>query len=111
MWTPDQRSEIITTLVTYGLEPGIQAYTNTSASFGWWRNNITGNWNCVCNGGLTMASLAILNEDPSGYAKQLLGLTVDNAKQNCAMAVSDDGTWAEVGCFVACLGILLIFCH
>ncbi|KAJ6509377.1 chondroitin AC/alginate lyase [Mycena vitilis] len=94
-WTADQKSEIISTLITYGLEPGVQAYTNSSIFTGWWRTNTTGNWNCVCNSGLTMASLAILGDDTSGIAKQLLGLTVDNAKQNCAMAVSDDGTWAE----------------
>ncbi|KAJ6621575.1 chondroitin AC/alginate lyase [Mycena sp. CBHHK59/15] len=95
IWTPSQKSQIISTLIEYGLEPGIQAYTNTSVYTGWWRTNTTGNWNCVCNGGLTMASLAILGDDTSGLAKQLLGLTVDNAKSNCALAVSDDGTWAE----------------
>ncbi|KAJ6604490.1 chondroitin AC/alginate lyase [Mycena vulgaris] len=95
IWTPTQKSQIITSLIQYGLEPGIQAYTNTSVYTGWWRTNTTGNWNCVCNGGLTMASLAILGDDTSGLASQLLGLTVDNAKSNCAQAVSSDGTWAE----------------
>ncbi|KAJ7786142.1 chondroitin AC/alginate lyase [Mycena metata] len=95
IWTPDQKSKIVSTLIEYGLGPGVQAYTNTSIYTGWWRTNTTGNWNCVCNSGLTMGSLAILNDDTTGTAKQLLGLTVDNAKSNCAMAVSDDGTWAE----------------
>ncbi|KAJ7042405.1 chondroitin AC/alginate lyase [Mycena alexandri] len=95
IWTPDQKSKIVSTLIEYGLEPGVQAYTNQSIYTGWWRTNTTGNWNCVCNSGLTMGSLAILNDDTTGIAKQLLGLTVDNAKSNCAMAVSDDGTWAE----------------
>ncbi|KAJ7492779.1 chondroitin AC/alginate lyase [Mycena latifolia] len=94
-WSPDQKSMIISTLIKYGLEPGVQAYTNTSVYTGWWRTNTTGNWNCVCNSGLTMASLAILGDDTSGLASQLLGLTVDNAKENCAQAVSDDGSWAE----------------
>jgi len=44
---------------------------------------------------LTLASLAILGDDTTGVASQLLGYTVDNAKQNCALAVSNDGTWAE----------------
>ncbi|KAJ7169723.1 chondroitin AC/alginate lyase [Mycena filopes] len=95
IWTAEQRGQIMSTLITYGLEPGVQAYTNTSVYTGWWRTNTTGNWNCVCNGGLTMGSLAILNDDTTGIAQQLLGLTVDNANGNCAMAVSDDGTWAE----------------
>ncbi|KAJ6490637.1 chondroitin AC/alginate lyase [Mycena vitilis] len=92
LWTPDQKSMIITTLLKYGLQPGV---TQVTTSTGWWRNNITGNWNCVCNSGLTMASLAILNDDTSGVAKQLLQTTVDNAKDNCAQAVSTDGSWAE----------------
>ncbi|KAJ7180651.1 chondroitin AC/alginate lyase [Mycena filopes] len=95
MWTDDQKSMIRSTLIEYGLGPGVQAYTNTSVFTGWWANNIQGNWNCVCNNGLTMASLAILGDDTSGFASQLLGLTVNNAKENCAFAVSSDGTWSE----------------
>ena len=78
----------------YGLQPGLEVFTS-AASYGWWSNNITGNWNCVCNSGLTMASLAILGDDTTGIASQILGYTVDNAKENCAFAVVDDGTWTE----------------
>ncbi|PFH54816.1 hypothetical protein AMATHDRAFT_72577 [Amanita thiersii Skay4041] len=94
-WSDERKSQIRHTLIQYGLQPGVQAYTDPQASFGWWRNNITGNWNCVCNGGLTLGSLAILDDDTTGVAKQLLGLTVDNAKANCAFAVTDDGSWTE----------------
>jgi hypothetical protein len=41
------------------------------------------------------ASLAILGDDTTGVAQQLLGFTVDNAKNNCVLAVSNDGTWSE----------------
>ncbi|KAF8167740.1 chondroitin AC/alginate lyase [Crassisporium funariophilum] len=92
MWSDEQKSQIRTTLIKYGLGPGVVAST-TSA--GWWRTGTTGNWNCVCNGGLTVASLAILGDDTTGTATQLLGLTVENAKENCANAVVDDGSWAE----------------
>jgi len=95
LWTEDQKSMIRSTLIEYGLGPGVQAYTNSSVFTGWWANNIQGNWNCVCNNGLTMAALAILGDDTTGFASQLLGLTVDNAKENCAFAVSSDGTWSE----------------
>ncbi|KAK7059129.1 hypothetical protein VNI00_001755 [Paramarasmius palmivorus] len=95
VWTDEQKQQMRFTLNKYGLGPGVRAYTDTTVYFGWWRNNITGNWNCVCNGGLTMASLAILGEDETDNAETLLGLTVENAKENCAWAVSDDGTWAE----------------
>ncbi|KAJ7091353.1 chondroitin AC/alginate lyase [Mycena belliarum] len=95
IWTPTQKSSIMSSLITLGLEPGVQALTNSSIFTGWWAKNIEGNWNCVCNNGLTMASLAILGDDTSGIASQLLGLTVENAKANCAFAVSSDGTWSE----------------
>ncbi|KAJ6518783.1 chondroitin AC/alginate lyase [Mycena sanguinolenta] len=95
IWTDDQKAAIIATLNQYGLGMGVQAYTNTSVYTGWWANNIQGNWNCVCNNGLTMASLAILGDDPTDNAVTLLGLTVPNAKENCVFAVSNDGTWSE----------------
>ncbi|KAG7099035.1 hypothetical protein E1B28_000915 [Marasmius oreades] len=95
VWTDEQKSQMRFTLNQYALAPGVAAYTDPKVSFGWWRNNIFGNWNCVCNGGLTLASLAILGEDETNNAQTLLNLTVENAKQNCAMAVTTDGTWKE----------------
>lgn len=81
-------------MIQYGLGPGLAVFTD-QASYGWWSNNITGNWNCVCNGGLTLGALAILGDDTTGTASQLLGYTIDNAKANCANGVTDDGTWTE----------------
>lgn len=95
VWTEDQKSKIRFTMIQFGLQPGLAAYTDPSISYGWWRNNITGNWNCVCNGGLTIGSLAIIDDDTTGVAQQLLGLTIDNAKANCANGVTDDGSWTE----------------
>ncbi|KAG5647581.1 hypothetical protein DXG03_008934 [Asterophora parasitica] len=91
-WSDTQKSQIRSTMIKYGLQPGV---VQSTTSAGWWRNNITGNWNCVCNSGLTLGSLAILGDDTSGIAEQLLGLTIPNAKANCALATIDDGTWAE----------------
>ncbi|TRM66384.1 chondroitin AC/alginate lyase [Schizophyllum amplum] len=95
MWTDEQKTNIRTWLLTYGLQPGLATYTDSSNYYGWWQKNTTGNWNCVCNGGLTMGSLAILGDDDTGTAESLLGYTVDNAKENCVNAPSSDGTWAE----------------
>ena len=89
-----QKAQIRDTLIQYALAPGLAVFTGTT-SYGWWANNITGNWNCVCNSGLTIASLAILGDDTTGTASQLLDYTVNNAKQNCAFATVDDGTWTE----------------
>jgi len=94
-WTPTQRSQILSSMITYGFNNGVEAFGADPKGYGWWKTNIEGNWNCVCNNGLTMGALAVLGDDPSGTAEQLLGLTVDNAKGNCAFAVSSDGTWSE----------------
>lgn len=86
----------MTTMITYGLSNGAIAYSNNDPLyFGWWNTNTEGNWNCVCNNGLTMGALAILGDDTTGIAAQLLALTVPNALQNCALAISSDGTWSE----------------
>lgn len=79
-------------MIYYGLQNGASVYASGSA---WWSNNVRGNWNCVCNSGLTMGALAIIGDDNSGIAEQILGLTIPNALQNCVYAVSTDGTWAE----------------
>ncbi|TDL28190.1 hypothetical protein BD410DRAFT_739730 [Rickenella mellea] len=93
VWTSDQKNQIKQAILTYGLTFGLNAQTNTS--IGWWTTNVNGNWNCVCNGGLTIGALAILGDDTSGMATQILGVTVDNAKANCALGPSTDGTWSE----------------
>ncbi|KAJ2930733.1 hypothetical protein H1R20_g6367, partial [Candolleomyces eurysporus] len=94
VWSDEQKATIRDGVIRYGLNHGTAVYAGT-ADFGWWRTNITGNWNCVCNGGLTLASLAILGDDTTGVASGLLGQTIDNAKANCARAVTNDGSWAE----------------
>ncbi|OAX44407.1 hypothetical protein K503DRAFT_765026 [Rhizopogon vinicolor AM-OR11-026] len=95
-WTADQRSSIMYTMIEYGLSNGIIAYSgNDPLAFGWWTNNTEGNWNCVCNNGLTMGALAILGDDTTGTAAQLLSMTIPDALQNCALAPSSDGTWSE----------------
>ncbi|KAI9513057.1 chondroitin AC/alginate lyase [Russula earlei] len=93
-WTPAQKSQMLFTLNLYGLQPGLSVY-QAGSTFGWWSNGTYGNWNCVCNGGLTMAALAILGDDTTGNAAALLGYTINNAKQNCAQTVTPDGTNLE----------------
>jgi hypothetical protein len=80
----------------YGLGPGVAVYQGGDPTgVGWWSKGVWGNWNCVCNGGLTLASLAILGDDTTGNAATLLGYTINNAKQNCVLAPTSDGTHNE----------------
>lgn len=39
-----------------------------------------------------MAALAVLGDDTTGNAATLLGQTINNARQNCALTVTSDGT-------------------
>ncbi|KAJ1308261.1 hypothetical protein OPQ81_003976 [Rhizoctonia solani] len=95
-WTPNQRQAIMWSIINLGLRWGVASYNdqNSHWNFGWWQN-VNGNWNCVCNGGLTLGALAILGDDPTGIAQTMLGLTIPNAQKNCALAPSSDGTWSE----------------
>jgi hypothetical protein len=93
-WDDAKKATIRDTMIKYGMGPGLTVFTS-GATFGWWSKNVFGNWNCVCNSGLTIGALAILGDDTTGTAQQLLGVTIDNAKANCANAVTDDGSWHE----------------
>lgn len=94
LWDDAKKTQMRATMIQYGLGPGLTVYAG-GATFGWWSTTTYGNWNCVCNGGLTIGALAILGDDTTGTAAQLLTHTVDNAKANCAQAVTDDGSWHE----------------
>ncbi|KAF9527790.1 heparinase II/III family protein [Crepidotus variabilis] len=94
MWDDDKKATIRNAMITYGMGPGLSVYEG-GASFGWWSSKVFGNWNCVCNAGLTVGALSILKDDTTGTAEKLLSHTIQNAKDNCAQAVTDDGSWHE----------------
>lgn len=98
-WSDDQRKSIIDWIVRFGLAQGLEMYNKNTA---WWSTTASGNgnWNCVSNGGLVVAALAIQNDvkDNKKYASivnQILPKALDNAKKNCMRAVYEDGTWSE----------------
>ncbi|KAI0320454.1 chondroitin AC/alginate lyase [Amylostereum chailletii] len=94
--TDEQKSAMRTTLLQYGLTPGLSVYQGDPNGIGWWNGTaITGNWNCVSNGGIIMASLAILGDDTTGTAENILNVAVNDAVQVCAHSPSSDGTWSE----------------
>ncbi len=95
MWSDDQKSQIRFTMNQYGLSIGLSVYQGDPTGVGWWSKGVYGNWNCVSNNGLTLGALAILGDDTTGNAAALLGYTINNAKQNCVLAPSKDGTWNE----------------
>lgn len=90
------------TMINLGLSLGEAALTGASSAstYSWWTGAptnaiVNGNWNCVNNGGLTLAALAIIDRDPTGIAARVLALTVPNASRNCVLGASSDGSWNE----------------
>jgi hypothetical protein len=93
--TDDQKQQMRNSMIQWALGPGMAVFNGSNPVFGWWSNNVTGNWNCVCNGGLTLGALAILGDDTTGTAEYLLGQTIPNALKNCVFGATSDGTWTE----------------
>lgn len=102
-WLSDQQKAYMRDwIVTFGLNYGEAALNGdaSASTYNWWANlgngaPVAGNWNCVINGGLTLAALAIQGDDTTGVATSVLQKTIPNAQANCFEAVRTDGTWAE----------------
>lgn len=58
VWTQDQKTAIMWSIINLGLQNGVTAY-NTGSGWFFTHASGTGNWNCVCNGGLLTGALAI----------------------------------------------------
>ncbi|KAH7067840.1 chondroitin AC/alginate lyase [Auriculariales sp. MPI-PUGE-AT-0066] len=89
-WSDTQRGRIRDAIVNHGLAFFFDGKSN------WWKkDSTTGNWNCVCNGGITMGALAIAGDDTSDIVERVLSETITNAVSTCVMAPTSDGTWRE----------------
>jgi hypothetical protein len=89
-WGPEERTAIMWTMLDLGLKKGLEAHESSA-----WFLGVKGNWNCVTNGGMIVGALAVYHDDPTGVAKALLPLAIDNAVEFCAQSVEPDGTWIE----------------
>jgi hypothetical protein len=88
-WTADQRQTLRTAMVELGLQQGLKVYRQPK---GWWHNS-QHNWNQVCNGGMTIGSLAVADELP-----ELAGEILEQAIRSVPRAMKNfapDGAWGE----------------
>ncbi len=93
-WTPEQRAFLKNAIVTHGLTPALHAYRHDpeAKAYGWW-TRVHHNWNQVCNGGIGLGALAILDQEPA-LGEEILRNVVDNLP----LAIREygpDGGWAE----------------
>jgi hypothetical protein len=87
-WTDEQRRILREAMVTKGLQPALGAYREKR----WW-STARHNWNQVCNGGIGMAALALLDELPD-----LCGEILNHALQSLQIPMREfapDGAWGE----------------
>ncbi len=89
-WTPTRRTFILTNITTKGLTEGLKDYTNNT----FWTRSTSGNWNFVCNGGLTVGALAV-GTDAETTAEQMLARTVPSAMSVMPHWNADNGGWYE----------------
>ncbi|KAK8865938.1 hypothetical protein IAR55_001087 [Kwoniella newhampshirensis] len=100
-WTDDQRDALMWSIINLGLQYGLNGLTGSNSTYDWWAgtnigsSEVNGNWNCVINGGLTQAAIAIVDRDPTGIAQRIIDLSTPDAWNNCFQAAYTDGTWAE----------------
>jgi len=71
--TPDQRQRYRTALLEKALVLGL----NSEKSYTWWISG-TNNWNQVCHGGLTLAALAIADEDGGDIPERIVIQAIEN---------------------------------
>lgn len=84
----EDRAWILDALVQKGVNPGLLGYANQAA---WATSHLS--WNQICNGGLTLAALAIAEEDPE-RSQQVLQYAIDSVPRALA-TYGPDGSWPE----------------
>lgn len=86
---PETREVIRQGLIRHGLEPGIKAYTQDKP---WWIKSEF-NWNQVCNSGLLIGALAVVESDPQ-YAEVIVPAAVASLPA-ALKSYNPDGVWSE----------------
>ncbi len=86
---PETRDTIRRGLIRLGLEPGVRAYTQDKP---WWITSEF-NWNQVCNSGLLIGALAVIESDP-GYGETIVPTAVKSLPRALA-SYNPDGLWNE----------------
>lgn len=87
-WTPAQRATLRQAIVDKGLTPSLAIYRKDK---GWAASEH--NWNQVCNGGMTLGALAVIQDSPAlaGEILERAIATVPRAMKHFA----PDGAWGE----------------
>lgn len=98
-WSEDERSKLESWVVTKGLDYGLQAaYGNWPYQIRWLESignddQLLGNWNFVCNGGLSMGAIAVMDKYPE-KASKVLEIALRSIEYSLPV-YAPDGGWTE----------------
>ncbi|MBE5040671.1 hypothetical protein [Ructibacterium gallinarum] len=98
-WNENERTMLETWIVSKGLDYGLQAaYGDWPYQIKWLQNigeddKLLGNWNFVCNGGLSMGAIAVMDKYPEKASKVLE--TALRSIEYSLPVYAPDGGWTE----------------
>jgi hypothetical protein len=87
-WNQQQKELIRSNIIEKGLNPALNAYKQEK----WWMKS-QNNWNQVCNSGIGIGAIAVMDTDPN-----LSSLILDKALHRLPIAMqhyAPDGAWSE----------------
>ena len=103
-WIYDAMSEeekkfIRSAIISHGFEPAMDDYLDRerNRSYRWYQDMPGDNWKMVCNGGITVAALAICDEEDmdTNYLSDIIGYGFDNTYRAVRDFYLPDGSYTE----------------
>lgn len=95
----EQRRILRTAIVEKGFDTVMDDYLDRERrrSYRWYQDNPGDNWKFVCNGGITVAALAICDEDDMdrAYLSDIFGYAFENSHRAVRDMYLPDGSYAE----------------
>jgi hypothetical protein len=85
--SPEDRAQLRAALVTKALQPGLAAFDAGA----WWAVEGRNNWTQVCLGGLTLAALAVADEEPARAARVIAAVRGEGLSRRLRLYAPDGG--------------------
>ncbi len=95
----DERAVLRRAIIKHGFDAAMDDYLDRERrrSYRWYQDMPGDNWKFVCNGGITVAALAICDEDDvdKEYLKDIFGYAFENTYRAVRDMYLPDGSYAE----------------
>ncbi|MBQ0102049.1 MAG: hypothetical protein KBT31_04560 [Firmicutes bacterium] len=96
--SPERKEAYRKAIVDFGFKPAMDDYQDKSRdrTYRWFQDTPGDNWKLVCNGGLSVAALAICDEDTSGLCETILNYAYPSNYKFIRDAYDEkDGSYVE----------------